>query len=142
MNLKDFFEKTIKECIEEFNDFTIKEWSDIFYEYKNNFIDFPRIEDQHYVNNVDEDIEEDFGTMEEIDFENFFITSIDLDSNEFSIVAFGDWQDPYEINIIFDEGDFYFESPIKNENYNILDENEVLETILGEKWEEEINNIK
>lgn len=126
--LKEFFKETIEQCIEEYNEFDIQEWSNIFLEYKNNFINFPKVEDKYNIISLDDE-DEEYGEVDEIDFENFYILSINLDSNEFIIVAHGEWQEPYEMNIIYNNDNFYFENPVRNDNFLEMNEEEILKII-------------
>lgn len=145
MNLKDFLQESVIECIEEHSEFSIQEWCHIFKDYENDFINFPKVKEEDSDSNWVDEMDEELGinpeeSYEDLDFENFEILNIDIDSDTFVFCAGGDWQDPLEVTVTYDGSKFYFEINSKSYTEGITDD-EFLEIVYGEKWEEEINNL-
>jgi hypothetical protein len=139
MELRDFLQETAIECIEECSEFSVQEWSQIFRECDNDFVNFPKIKepdaDTDWVDEMDNDIgynpEESY---EDLDFENFELLGIDFDNNSFLFCAGGDWQDPLEVTVTYD-GKFYFEITGKGFTEGMSDEH-FLVKVFGEDWQE------
>jgi len=143
--LKEYLEETIIECIEENSEFSIIEWSQIFKDCENDFVNFPKVKEDVVDTDWSEEMNEEIGlnpedSYEELDFENFEILSIDLDSETFIFCAGGDWQDPLEVSVTYDGNKFYFEVISKTFTNGISDE-EFLEIVYGENWKEELSKL-
>jgi hypothetical protein len=137
--LKNFLEETISQTIDTYGQFSILEWSNIFLEYDNLFIDFPKVKEQDMYDELEED-EYDFEeTYEILDFENFSILNIDFEANLFVFCAFGDWQNPTEISVTYDKDSIEFENLGICRDDSFFSDEEFLEKVYGSDW---INELK
>lgn len=143
MDLKEFLETTIYKTFEEFGEFFIEQWKEIFLDYGHLFKNYPKIKDKNYNNKefYDDNIESQIisESYSDIEFNLFEIIAIDFETNSFIICVGNDWENTLELTVTIDEK-IYFE--ISSENFQIgLSDEDFLKKVLGNNWEEKIKKL-